>query len=60
MLPAPSEALTVRVNPWVMPGCPAVPKNNAYNDHNSAAVVPTEMRVSMVAAPWRRLSNAAR
>ncbi len=42
-----------------MPGAPAVPKNSAYIDHSRADEVPSEIRVSMVAAPWRRLAHAA-
>src|SRR5699024_3029695 len=34
--------------------------NRAYRDQPKAARVPMEMRVSMVAAPWRRLIQAAR
>ncbi len=48
------------MNGWVIPGTPAVPKNNAYSDHRNALRVPSEMRVSIVAAPWRRLIQAAR
>ena len=44
----------------VMPGSPASPKNKAYSDHPKAANTPSEMRVSMVAAPWRRFVHAAR
>jgi hypothetical protein len=33
---------------------------SAHSDHPKAARVPMEMRVSMVAAPWRRLVRAAR
>ncbi len=43
-----------------MPIVPAVPRNSAYSDHRKAASVPTEMRVSIVAAPCRRLVQAAR
>jgi hypothetical protein len=43
-----------------MPGSPAWPQNSARTDQPNAASVPTEMRVSIVAAPWRRLSSAAR
>ena len=43
-----------------MPGSPASPKNSAYDRPAQAASVPTEIRVSMVAAPWRRLTQAAR
>ena len=43
-----------------MPGVPAVPKNSAYTDHANADSVPTEINVSMVAAPCRRFVQAAR
>ena len=43
-----------------MPGMPAWPKNSAYSDHRNAAETPSEMSVSIVAAPWRRLIHAAR
>ena len=39
---------------------PAPPRNSAYSDHPNAADTPTLIRVSMVAAPWRRLAQAAR
>ncbi len=43
-----------------MPGVPASPQKSAHKDQPKAARTPTEMRVSMVAAPWRRLAHAAR
>ena len=43
-----------------MPGSPAVPRNSAHSDQPKAASTPTETRVSMVVAPWRRLVHAAR
>ena len=43
-----------------MPGIPASPRNNAHNDQTYAARTPTDTRVSIVAAPWRRLVQAAR
>ncbi len=43
-----------------MPGMPASPKNSAQPDHSSAARVPTETRVSMVAAPCLAFVQAAR
>ena len=43
-----------------MPGTPASPQNRAYTLQPNAASVPSEMRVSIVAAPWRRLIHAAR
>ena len=42
------------------PARPAAPKNSAYSDHRYAAVTPTETSVSMVAAPCRALTTAAR
>ncbi len=59
MFAAPSLGATVSSNGCVMPGAPAVPKNNAYSDHSSAAIVPIEISVSMVAAPCRRFVHAA-
>jgi hypothetical protein len=38
---------------------PASPMNSAYTDHSHAASVPTEIRVSIVAAPCLRLAHAA-
>ncbi len=43
-----------------MPVIPAVPKNSAHSDHRKAADVPTEISVSMVAAPCRAFVHAAR
>ncbi len=43
-----------------MPGVPALPRNSAHSDQPKAAAVPTEIRVSIVAAPCRALVNAAR
>ena len=51
---------TNRSKPILMPGSPAPRKNRATIDQPQAASVPTEIRVSMVAAPWRRLTQAAR
>ena len=42
-----------------MPGVPAVPKNSATSDQPNAASVPSDTRVSIVAAPCRRLVQAA-
>src|SRR2546430_12639129 len=42
-----------------MPGCPAVPKNRAHTLHPYGTVTPIEIRVSMVAARWRRFTQAA-
>ena len=50
----------VSSNPCRIPGIPAVPRKSAYSDHRNAADTPIEMRVSIVAAPWRRLIQAAR
>ena len=60
MLPAPSLRTTVSSNGWVMPGIPASPRKSAQSDQPKAARVPSETRVSMVAAPCRRLTQAAR
>src|SRR5262249_54723194 len=60
MLPAPSERPMVSSKGWVMPGMPAVPKNSAHTDQRNAAEVPSEISVSMVAAPCRALVQAAR
>ena len=60
MFPAPSVRAMVSSNGCVMPGMPAVPKNSAYSDQPNAASVPSEIRVSMVAVPCRRLVQAAR
>src|SRR5918997_801699 len=38
---------------------PASPMNSAYSDHSQAASTPTEMSVSIVAAPCLRLAQAA-
>ena len=43
-----------------IPGMPASPKNSAYSDQANEAVTPTEIRVSMVAAPCLALTRAAR
>ena len=43
-----------------IPGVPASPKNSAHRDQPNAARVPTETRVSMVAAPCRAFVRAAR
>ncbi|CAM5235457.1 hypothetical protein SVIOM74S_01565 [Streptomyces violarus] len=51
MFPAPSVRAMVSSKGWVMPGVPAVPKNSAHRDHRNAAEVPTEISVSIVAAP---------
>ncbi len=56
----PSERATVNSKGCVMPGVPAVPRKRAHSDHRNAADVPTEISVSMVAAPWRALVRAAR
>ena len=50
----------VKLNGCVMPGMPAVPKNSAHTDQPNAARVPIDTSVSIVAAPWRRLIQAAR
>ena len=38
---------------------PASPRNSAYSDHSQAASVPTEISVSIVAAPCVRFAHAA-
>ena len=43
-----------------MPAMPASPMNSAYSDHAKAASTPSEISVSIVAAPWRRFAQAAR
>src|ERR1019366_2818761 len=42
------------------PARPAAPKNSTYSDHRYATVTPTDTSVSMVAAPCRALTTAAR
>src|SRR6476661_2022797 len=59
MFEAPSLGATDSSKGGFMPGVPAVPKNSAYSDHVSAARVPSETSVSIVAVPWRRLVQAA-
>ncbi len=59
-MPEPSPRSIVSAKGWVMPGIPALPRNSAHTDHRNAAEVPTETRVSMVAAPCRALVRAAR
>jgi hypothetical protein len=58
-LSALSPSPTVRETGWVIPGVPAVPNSSAYSDQAKAASTPTEISVSMVAAPWRRFFQAA-
>lgn len=60
MLPAPSVRVMSSRNGCVIPGTPASPKNSAHSDQPNAAKVPTDTNVSIVAAPWRRLIQAAR
>ena len=55
-----SPAAGIRLNVIVMPGIPAPPRNSAHSDHRNAALTPTLISVSIVAAPWRRLVTAAR
>nr|WRX71470.1 hypothetical protein [Actinomycetes bacterium] len=43
-----------------IPVMPAWVNSSAHSDHSQAAVTPTEIKVSMVAAPWRALVTAAR
>ena len=49
-----------RSNGIRIPVIPAWVNSSAHSDHSQAAVTPTEIRVSMVAAPWRALVTAAR
>lgn len=44
----------------VMPNMPAPPKNSAQTDQAYAAMTPSETRVSIVVARWRRLMIVAR
>lgn len=60
MFPAPSLRAMVSSKGCVIPTMPAVPKNSAHNDHRNAADVPTEISVSIVAAPCFALAQAAR
>lgn len=57
--PEPSPRAIVSSKGCFIPGVPAVPRNRAHRDQPKAAVVPTEISVSMVAAPCRALVNAA-
>ena len=60
MFAVPSLRAMVSSKGCVMPGSPAVPRNSAYSDQPKAASVPRETSVSIVAAPCRRLVQAAR
>ncbi len=60
MFPAPSLRAMVNSNGCVMPTMPAVPKNRAHTDQRNAADVPTEISVSIVAAPCLAFVQAAR
>ena len=46
-------------NGIVIPGMPASRKKRATSDQPRAASVPSEISVSIVAAPWRRFCQAA-
>ncbi len=50
----------VSVSSCVIPVVPAWPKKSARTDQPKAARVPSDTRVSMVAAPCLRLAQAAR
>ena len=50
----------IRSNSIRMSGDPASPRNSAYSDHSHADSTPTEISVSIVAAPCRALAQAAR
>src|SRR3954452_5739580 len=43
-----------------MPVIPASPRKSAYIDHANAVSTPRLTSVSIVAAPWRRFTQAAR
>ena len=60
MLPAPSVRVMSKRNGCVIPGIPASPRKSAQSDQPNAARVPSDTSVSMVAAPCRRLVQAAR
>jgi hypothetical protein len=60
MVSAASVRSMVSSKGWVIPGIPASPKNSAQTDQPSAARVPMEMRVSMVAMPCRAALAAPR
>jgi hypothetical protein len=47
------------VNGIFIPGSPAEPRNSAYSDHRNALTTPSEISVSIVAAPCRRFVQAA-
>src|SRR5215217_6355398 len=55
----PSPRETVNSKPCRMPGIPACPQNSAHTDQPSAASVPMDTRVSIVAAPCRAFVQAA-
>jgi len=57
---APPSLEGSRENDIRIPVMPASPTNRAHKDQSHAAPTPTEMRVSIVAAPCRRLVQAAR
>ena len=57
---APCDGARVNAKGCFIPGVPALPRNSAYSDHRNADTVPSEMSVSMVAVPCRRLAQAAR
>jgi len=60
MLFVPPSREGIRLKLIRVPVIPAPPRNSAHSDHSHAALTPTEIRVSIVAAPWRALVNAAR
>ncbi len=47
------------MNGIFIPGSPAPPMNSAYSDHRKALTTPSEISVSIVAAPCRRFVQAA-
>src|SRR5690349_18002475 len=55
-----SELVEISSKGIFTPGMPAWVKNSAHTDQAYAAITPSEIRVSIVAAPCRRLVQAAR
>ena len=53
------RARRISSNGMRISGRPASRKNSESTDQPQAASVPTEISVSMVAAPWRRFCQAA-
>ena len=55
-----AERDVISSNGMRIDGRPAERKNSEATDQPQAASVPTEISVSMLAAPWRRFCQAAR